>query len=137
MKINQNQWKNQTFGASVFNMNYTRTTMLRQFECIIIMFFTKATNIVSHCETCGKTFRRQAYLRKHVLNHANDQQTTRVYSEPQNNNMSNINDCNVCPTNLTLDKSVRVQNNDIYKCKYCASSFFSSPTWTTNRGRNL
>lgn len=83
-----------------------------------------------HCETCGKTFRRQAYLRKHVLNHANDQQTTRVYSEPQNNNMSNINDCNVCPTNLSLDKSVRAQNNDIYKCKYCASSFFSSPGLT-------
>lgn len=83
-----------------------------------------------HCETCGKTFRRQAYLRKHVLNHANDQQTTKTYNEPQNNNISNINDCSVCPTNLTLDKSVRVQNNDIYKCKYCASSFFSSPGLT-------
>lgn len=84
------------------------------------------------CETCGKTFRRQAYLRKHVLNHANDQQTTRAYEEPQNNNISNKNGCDVCliPTNLTTDKTMRVQSNDVYKCKYCASSFFSSPGLT-------
>lgn len=80
------------------------------------------------CESCGKTFRRQAYLRKHVLNHANDQNTTRQCNEHQNNNHTNINDCNLCPSNGVPDK--KPANNDTYNCKYCASSFFSSPGLT-------
>lgn len=101
------------------------------------------------CETCGKKFRRQAYLRKHVLNHANDRQTNCKFCNKTfpndalktkhellhlNNNNTKELCCNVCkmffPNKIMLEKHARTHTCEVFNCKYCASTFYSSPGLT-------
>ncbi|XP_033735953.1 insulinoma-associated protein 1a-like [Pecten maximus] len=101
------------------------------------------------CETCGKKFRRQAYLRKHVLNHANDRQTNCKFCQKTfpndalkskhellhlNNNNNKELCCNVCkmffPNKIMLEKHARTHTCEVFNCKYCASTFYSSPGLT-------
>ena len=106
------------------------------------------------CETCGKKFRRQAYLRKHVLNHVNDQKATqKQYSDsmPTNNNdstkfsrkestetdiMDNTMDvpCSLCnltfQNKLAFEKHIKTHTSELFPCKYCTSTFYSSPGLT-------
>ena len=113
-----------------------------------------------HCETCGKKFRRQAYLRKHVLNHTNGQTMScrfcprtfpsealkskhelQHFNSMNNNNNNNNNSnnfnrqlsCHICDTSFpdkeSMEQHVR-SHGDIFTCKYCSSSFCSSPGLT-------
>ncbi|XP_041352934.1 insulinoma-associated protein 1a-like [Gigantopelta aegis] len=100
-----------------------------------------------HCETCGKKFRRHAYLRKHVLSHTSEtplpcqfcakiflNETARAKHEAQHGSENKELACNVCsvkfPNKGVLDKHVRTHNKDVYTCKYCSSTFYSSPGLT-------
>nr|KAG5712349.1 hypothetical protein BaRGS_023928 [Batillaria attramentaria] len=158
------------------------------------------------CETCGKKFRRQAYLRKHVLSHVtggggtgvsachlcgkmllNENERARHEAEHHshliNNNTQNINvndrnsnsppvtiaattttpdnaninnnnfavpqkgpilmtpsipgkdlTCSICrttcPNKVALDKHLRTHSRDVFPCKYCDNTFYSSPGLT-------
>eukprot|EP00058_Branchiostoma_floridae_P024681 XP_002610171.1 hypothetical protein BRAFLDRAFT_279615 [Branchiostoma floridae] len=82
------------------------------------------------CDRCGKKFRRQAYLRKHILQHEEGKEEP---SYP----------CHLCgkdhccpecgagfPNKAALDRHVRMHSSDIFSCKYCDATFYSSPGLT-------
>lgn len=91
------------------------------------------------CETCGKKFRRQAYLRKHRQVHNDSGQIARNdnSTRPEILHISNMNELSnkeslrrdvVSPQNAFESLQTRVA--DMYVCKYCESSFSSSPGLT-------
>ncbi|XP_050404748.1 insulinoma-associated protein 1a [Patella vulgata] len=99
------------------------------------------------CETCGKKFKRQAYLKKHVLTHVNDvssacqycgkiffNETVRTKHESQHSISNTEFMCKVCdlsfPSKGTLDKHSRMHNKNNFPCRFCPSSFYSSPGLT-------
>lgn len=106
------------------------------------------------CQHCGKKFKRQAYLRKHVLSHhASQSQEASVGAQnerkanvslppdqPQNQAPLNLSstDCLLCPvcgenflSKVSQERHVRLQHSSqVYPCKYCPAIFYSSPGLT-------
>ena len=99
------------------------------------------------CEVCNKTFRRKAYLRKHMNNHTDDrpypcQYCGKVFRSLTNRAKHVLNHavgpktftCNVCGNGFSnkgsLDRHSRIHTGEIYSCKHCSSTFYSSPGLT-------
>ena len=99
------------------------------------------------CETCGKKFRRQAYLRKHLTTHSEDRpypcqycpkvlrsEASRAKHLLQHTLGPKDFACTMCaavfPTKNTLERHQRIHTNDVFPCKYCSSVFYSSPGLT-------
>lgn len=99
------------------------------------------------CNLCNKTFRRKAYLRKHMNNHTDDrpypcQYCGKVFRSLTNRAKHVLNHavgpktftCNVCGNGFAnkggLDRHSRIHTGEIYSCKQCSSTFYSSPGLT-------
>lgn len=99
------------------------------------------------CDVCNKTFRRKAYLRKHMNNHNDDrpypcQYCGKVFRSLTNRAKHVLNHavgpktfiCNVCGNGFankgSLDRHARIHTGEIYSCKHCSSTFYSSPGLT-------
>ncbi len=102
------------------------------------------------CETCGKKFKRQAYLRKHMANHNDDRtypcqfcgKIFRAEAAKAKHMLQHAAaagppkdlTCHVCsnvlPNKATLDRHMRIHSSEVYTCKYCSSTFYSSPGLT-------
>ena len=99
------------------------------------------------CDVCNKTFRRKAYLRKHMNNHTDDrpypcQYCGKVFRSLTNRAKHVLNHavgpktftCSVCGNGFankgSLDRHSRIHTGEIYSCKHCSSTFYSSPGLT-------
>lgn len=99
------------------------------------------------CSVCNKTFRRKAYLRKHMNNHTDDrpypcQYCGKVFRSLTNRAKHVLNHavgpktftCNICGNGFAnkggLDRHSRIHTGEIYSCKQCSSTFYSSPGLT-------
>ncbi|XP_026856567.2 insulinoma-associated protein 1a [Electrophorus electricus] len=110
------------------------------------------------CQHCGKKFKRQAYLKKHILSHhsasvshenhdayspsQNDGKLKQVLSTDQTPSQAPLNlsasDCHLCPvcgenfsSRVGQERHVRLQHSSqVYPCKYCPAMFYSSPGLT-------
>nr|XP_046220464.1 insulinoma-associated protein 1b [Oncorhynchus gorbuscha] len=112
-----------------------------------------------NCQHCGKRFKRQAYLRKHILGHqalqnkmfedhtfqnsdrVEEQVPVSLISE-ENTNQSPLNlspvDCLLCPVcgenfpnRASQERHLRLMHSSqVYSCKYCSATFYSSPGLT-------
>ncbi|XP_029179966.2 insulinoma-associated protein 1-like [Acropora millepora] len=104
------------------------------------------------CEVCNKTFRRKAYLRKHMNNHNDDrpypcQYCGKVFRSLTNRAKHVLNHavgpktfiCNVCGNGFankgSLDRHARIHTGEIYSCKHCSSTFYSSPGLTRHMNK--
>lgn len=102
------------------------------------------------CNHCGKKFKRQAYLRKHVLSqhaspntssedqnaHNDGKQCDQTQSHaPLNLSSSGCHLCPVCgenfPSRVNQERHIRLlHSSQVYPCKYCPAIFYSSPGLT-------
>ncbi|XP_069788473.1 insulinoma-associated protein 1a [Narcine bancroftii] len=82
-----------------------------------------------HCECCrcGKRFKRQAYLRKHLLAH-------RAEPPPSPDQLPPGPECQLCGESLASkggqERHLRLHAAEVFPCKYCAATFYSSPGLT-------
>ncbi|XP_026860652.1 insulinoma-associated protein 1b [Electrophorus electricus] len=110
------------------------------------------------CQQCGKRFKRQAYLRKHILGHNSPQNqilgdafqnaervespdiassSTEDSQSPSPLNLSPA-DCLLCPicgenlpNRASLERHVRlIHASQVFPCKHCPATFYSSPGLT-------
>ncbi|XP_059576232.1 insulinoma-associated protein 1 [Alligator mississippiensis] len=83
------------------------------------------------CPRCSKKFRRQAYLRKHLLGHpARDPP-----DEPGPPPPPECHACPVCgesfPGKSSQERHLRLlHSSQVFPCKYCPATFYSSPGLT-------
>uniref|UniRef100_A0AAQ5Z1N0 C2H2-type domain-containing protein n=1 Tax=Amphiprion ocellaris TaxID=80972 RepID=A0AAQ5Z1N0_AMPOC len=94
---------------------------------------------VYECRYCGKKFRRQAYLKKHLAAH---EMTARASPPPSpygqvrepSGGQSQVFLCHLCgarfPSVEIRDKHRLWHQQQIFTCKHCPSTFFSSPGLT-------
>ncbi|XP_068135718.1 insulinoma-associated protein 1 [Hyperolius riggenbachi] len=96
------------------------------------------------CPQCAKKFRRQAYLRKHLLCHAPEELLyleERRAKSPAPVNLSSSNagsECHLCPVcgesfpgKNSQERHIRLlHSSQLYPCKYCPATFYSSPGLT-------
>lgn len=95
------------------------------------------------CNHCGKKFKRQAYLRKHLASqHGSpkpvedgDAQGCELSAAPLNLSASTCHMCPVCGENFTSrgsqERHIRLlHSSQVYPCKYCPAVFYSSPGLT-------
>lgn len=87
------------------------------------------------CQHCGKRFKRQAYLRKHMLGH----QALRNHIPEDSQSQSPLNlsapaDCvgENPATRASLERHLRLVRDDsqAFPCKFCPATFYSSPGLT-------
>ncbi|NP_001104189.1 insulinoma-associated protein 1 [Xenopus laevis] len=101
------------------------------------------------CPRCARKFRRQAYLRKHLLSHQvtkepeeaghmmyqSDEQRPQAKSPPSLNVPQECHPCPVCgetfPGKSSQERHIRLlHSSQLYPCKYCPATFYSSPGLT-------
>ena len=95
------------------------------------------------CNQCGKRFKRQAYLRKHLVSqHSSpkpaqdeDAPACEQNAAPLNLSASTCHLCPVCGENFTSrgsqERHIRLlHSSQMYPCKYCPAVFYSSPGLT-------
>ncbi|XP_029281290.1 insulinoma-associated protein 1a [Cottoperca gobio] len=95
------------------------------------------------CNHCGKKFKRQAYLRKHLASQhgspkpAEDEDTPACEpsAAPLNLSSSSCHMCPVCGENFSnrgsQERHIRLlHSSQVYPCKYCPAVFYSSPGLT-------
>uniref|UniRef100_A0A674EUL6 Insulinoma-associated 1b n=1 Tax=Salmo trutta TaxID=8032 RepID=A0A674EUL6_SALTR len=88
-----------------------------------------------NCQYCGKRFKRQAYLRKHILGHQALQ--NKMFEDHAPLNLSPV-DCLLCPVcgenfpnRASQERHLRLMHSSqVYPCKYCSATFYSSPGLT-------
>ncbi|XP_048457045.1 insulinoma-associated protein 1b-like [Rhincodon typus] len=108
------------------------------------------------CHRCGKKFRRQAYLRKHLAAHPGDASSYPPFpgsagagggggggeapekklpapgqvSKPG----SEYQPCQLCgenfPSKTSQERHLRLHASEVFPCKYCPATFYSSPGLT-------
>ncbi|XP_033916956.1 insulinoma-associated protein 1 [Melopsittacus undulatus] len=84
------------------------------------------------CPRCAKRFRRQAYLRKHLLGH---QPPEPAAEEPPAPPPAECRLCPVCgetfPSKSSQERHLRLLHAaQVFPCKYCPATFYSSPGLT-------
>ncbi|XP_030628738.1 insulinoma-associated protein 1a [Chanos chanos] len=108
------------------------------------------------CHHCAKKFKRQAYLRKHILSqHASESEKSdacqstpnegkpkQVISSDQIQSQAPLNlsssECHLCPVcgesfpnRVNQERHIRLQHSSqVFPCKYCPAMFYSSPGLT-------
>ncbi|XP_040920608.1 insulinoma-associated protein 1a [Toxotes jaculatrix] len=95
------------------------------------------------CNHCGKKFKRQAYLRKHLASQhgspkpaeEEDAPPCEQIAAPLNLSSSTCHLCPVCGENFTnrgsQERHIRLlHSSQVYSCKYCPAIFYSSPGLT-------
>ncbi|KAG9484248.1 insulinoma-associated protein 1 [Eleutherodactylus coqui] len=93
------------------------------------------------CPQCAKKFRRQAYLRKHLLCHTADEllyPDERRAKSPGPLNLSGAGECHPCPVcgetfpgKSSQERHIRLlHSSQLFPCKYCPATFYSSPGLT-------
>ncbi|KAM6906105.1 insulinoma-associated protein 1a [Lycodopsis pacificus] len=93
------------------------------------------------CNHCGKKFKRQAYLRKHLVSQhgspkpAEDEDAPERSAAPLNLSGSACHLCPVCGESFSnrggLERHIRLlHSSQVYPCKYCPAVFYSSPGLT-------
>uniref|UniRef100_A0A3P8T6E6 Insulinoma-associated 1a n=1 Tax=Amphiprion percula TaxID=161767 RepID=A0A3P8T6E6_AMPPE len=95
------------------------------------------------CNQCGKRFKRQAYLRKHLASQhgspkpaeEEDAPSCEQSAAPLNLSSSTCHLCPVCGENFTSrgsqERHIRLlHSSQVYPCKYCPAVFYSSPGLT-------
>ncbi|XP_037261309.1 LOW QUALITY PROTEIN: insulinoma-associated protein 1 [Falco rusticolus] len=84
------------------------------------------------CPRCAKRFRRQAYLRKHLLGHPAPEPAG---EEPPAPPPAECRLCPVCgetfPSKSSQERHLRLLHAaQVFPCKYCSATFYSSPGLT-------
>ncbi|XP_071324068.1 insulinoma-associated protein 1a [Trachinotus anak] len=95
------------------------------------------------CNHCGKKFKRQAYLRKHLASQhgspkpaeEEDAPACEQSAAPLNLSSPTCHLCPVCGENFTSrgsqERHIRLlHSSQVYSCKYCPAIFYSSPGLT-------
>ncbi|XP_041815001.1 insulinoma-associated protein 1a [Chelmon rostratus] len=95
------------------------------------------------CNHCGKKFKRQAYLRKHLASQhgspkpaeEEDAPACEQSAAPLNLSSSTCHLCPVCGENFSnrgsQERHIRLlHSSQVYPCKYCPAIFYSSPGLT-------
>lgn len=98
------------------------------------------------CNHCGKKFKRQAYLRKHLASQHGSPKPPAAEEEedapacdqsaaPLNLSSSTCHLCPVCGENFSSrggqERHIRLlHSSQVYSCKYCPAIFYSSPGLT-------
>ncbi|XP_075719088.1 insulinoma-associated protein 1 [Rhinoderma darwinii] len=93
------------------------------------------------CPQCAKKFRRQAYLRKHLLCHTAEEllyPEDRRAKSPGPINLSGSSECHPCPVcgetfpgKSSQERHIRLlHSSQLFPCKYCPATFYSSPGLT-------
>uniref|UniRef100_A0A8C9QRC1 Insulinoma-associated 1a n=1 Tax=Scleropages formosus TaxID=113540 RepID=A0A8C9QRC1_SCLFO len=87
------------------------------------------------CHHCGKKFKRQAYLKRHLAGHNPLQSKDHQSQAPLNLSSSESHPCPVCgetfPSRLSQEKHLRLLHSaQVFPCKYCPATFYSSPGLT-------
>uniref|UniRef100_A0A3Q2VSQ0 INSM transcriptional repressor 2 n=1 Tax=Haplochromis burtoni TaxID=8153 RepID=A0A3Q2VSQ0_HAPBU len=94
---------------------------------------------VYECRYCGKKFRRQAYLKKHLAAHemtsrASPPAASYGQAREPSSGQSQVCLCHLCgarfPSVEIRDKHRLWHQQQIFTCKHCPSTFFSSPGLT-------
>uniref|UniRef100_A0A3B3HT76 INSM transcriptional repressor 2 n=1 Tax=Oryzias latipes TaxID=8090 RepID=A0A3B3HT76_ORYLA len=89
---------------------------------------------VYECRYCGKKFRRQAYLKKHLVTHEMSRPTSSYNQKVNGSQSQQVFLCHLCgarfPSVEIRDKHRLWHHQQIFTCKYCPSTFFSSPGLT-------
>ncbi|XP_067844486.1 insulinoma-associated protein 1a-like [Heptranchias perlo] len=106
------------------------------------------------CYQCGKKFKRQAYLRKHLVAHQvirsdnrkvagdpapypsfpNGEIAEKQPSSQSSNPSSECHLCQVCgesfSSKASQERHLRLHASEVFPCKYCPATFYSSPGLT-------
>uniref|UniRef100_A0A3P9MWI7 Insulinoma-associated 1b n=1 Tax=Poecilia reticulata TaxID=8081 RepID=A0A3P9MWI7_POERE len=87
------------------------------------------------CQFCGKRFKRQAYLRKHIIAHQALQKKEASNQSPLNLSPVDCLLCTMCGESFTSragqERHLRLMHpSQIYPCKYCPATLPSSPGLT-------
>lgn len=104
---------------------------------------------VYECQRCARKFKRQAYLKKHVLTHHAPLSASRESRAPSQESEAkrlehaqvpvqapqDLSACPVCgetfPSRVAQERHIRVQHaSHVYPCKHCPAAFYSSPALT-------
>ncbi|XP_034554824.1 insulinoma-associated protein 1a [Notolabrus celidotus] len=87
------------------------------------------------CNHCGKKFKRQAYLRKHLVSQHGSPKPAEDEDAPVNLSASSCHMCPVCGETFSnrgsQERHIRLlHSSQVYPCKYCPAVFYSSPGLT-------